>query len=141
MIAVVNGIEVGYDEVGAGMPVLFAHAFPLNRTMWAPNISALVERCRCVAPDFRGCGESTIAPPYSMAQYADDLASLLDVLRIDKAVLVGCSMGGMVAQEFTLTYPERVRSLALVATHCGGREAKLAAPHIAIELFRRADMD
>ena len=73
MIAVVNSVEIGYDDVGVatGVPVLFIHAFPLNRTMWAPQVSAMVERCRCIAADLRGFGESVRQPPYSMEQYAD----------------------------------------------------------------------
>ena len=129
MIAVVDGLEVGYDDVGAGMPVLFAHAFPLNRTMWAPNVSALVDRCRCVAADYRGFGESTVAPPFTMEQYADDLARLLDVLRIDRVVFTGCSMGGYVAFAFLRRHRDRVRALVLADTRAGadtdeGREKR-----------------
>ena len=119
MIAVVGSLEVGYDDVGTGIPVLLAHAFPLNRTMWAPNVSALVDRCRCVAMDFRGFGETTIAPPYSMEQYADDLAHLLDVLRIEKVVLVGCSMGGYASFAFWRRHRDRVRALVLADTRAG----------------------
>lgn len=119
MIAVVGSLEIGYDDVGTGQPVLFAHAFPLNRTMWAPNVSALVDRCRCVAADFRGFGETTIVPPYSMEQYADDLAHLLDVLHIEKAVLVGCSMGGYVSFAFWRRHRDRVRALVLADTRPG----------------------
>ena len=118
MIAVVNSAEIGYDDVGAsaGVPVLFIHAFPLNRTMWAPQVSAMVERCRCVAADLRGFGESVRQPPYSMEQYADDLAGLLDQLHITKVVLVGCSMGGYVSFEFWRKYRDRVRAMVLVDT-------------------------
>lgn len=119
MIAVVDSLEIGYDDVGSGMPLLFAHAFPLNRTMWAPNVSALVDRCRCVAMDFRGFGETTVAPPYSMEQYADDLAHLIDVLHIDKVVLVGCSMGGYVSFAFWRRHRDRVRALVLADTRSG----------------------
>src|SRR5205085_8071515 len=84
LIAVIDSLELAYDDVGSGQPVVFLHAFPLNRTMWAPQVSALVERCRCLAVDLRGFGESSITPPYSMEQYADDLAHLLEQLRIDK---------------------------------------------------------
>jgi pimeloyl-ACP methyl ester carboxylesterase len=129
LIAVVNALEVGYDDIGAGTPVLFAHAFPLNRTMWAPNVSALVERCRCVSADFRGCGDSAVAPPYTMDQYADDLAGLLDVLRIDKVVFVGCSMGGYVGFAFWRRHRDRVRAMVLADTRAGadneeGRERR-----------------
>jgi len=121
LIAVVDSLELGYDDVGSGsgVPLLFAHAFPLNRTMWAPQVSALVERCRCVAADFRGFGESTVAPPYSVEQYADDLAHLLDVLRIEKVVLVGCSMGGYVSLAFWRRHRGRVRALVLADTRAG----------------------
>lgn len=116
MITVVNGLELAYDDVGAGLPVLFAHAFPLNRTMWAPQLSALVEHCRCVAADFRGFGESAQLGPFTMAQYADDLAGLLDQLRIDQAVVVGCSMGGYAAFAFHERHRSRVRALVLADT-------------------------
>lgn len=121
MIAVIDSLELGYDDVGSGsgLPLLFVHAFPLNRTMWAPQVSALVERCRCVAADLRGCGESTVAPPYSMEQYADDLAHLLDVLRIDKVIVVGCSMGGYVSLAFWRRHRDRVRALVLADTRAG----------------------
>jgi 3-oxoadipate enol-lactonase len=138
LIAVLDGLELGYDDVGTGIPVLFAHAFPLNRTMWAPNVSALVERCRCVAADFRGFGESTALPPFTMDQYADDLARLLDVLRIDRVVLVGCSMGGYVAFAFLRRHRARVRGLVLADTRAAadtddGREKRRAL----IEVARR----
>ena len=136
MIAVVDSLEVGYDDVGTGTvggtPLLFLHAFPLNRTMWAPQVSALVERSRCIAADFRGFGDSTIAPPFSMDQYADDVAHLLDVLHIDKVVLVGCSMGGYVGLAFWRRHRRRVRALVLADTRAGadtddtlGRRRKL----------------
>ena len=126
MIAVVDSLEVGYDDVGTGTgtPLLFLHAFPLNRTMWAPQLSALVERCRCIAADFRGFGDSTVAPPFSMDQYADDAARLLDVLRIEKVVLVGCSMGGYAAFAFWRRHRHRVRALVLADTRAGADSAE-----------------
>jgi pimeloyl-ACP methyl ester carboxylesterase len=127
LIAVVGSLEIGYDDVGSGIPVLFAHAFPLNRTMWAPNVSALVDRCRCVAMDFRGFGETTVAPPYSMEQYADDLAHLLEVLRIEKVVLVGCSMGGYASFAFWRRHRDRVRALVLADTRSGADSEETAA--------------
>ena len=119
MLTVQGSLELAYDDVGTGQPVLFIHAFPLNRTMWAPQVSAFVERCRCVAPDLRGFGDSTAAPPYTMTQYADDIAGLLDQLRIEQTVLGGCSMGGYVAFEFWRRHRDRVRALVLVDTKAG----------------------
>ena len=102
MITVANAVEIGYDDVGpgGGIPVVFAHAFPLNRTMWAPQVSAMADRVRCVAWDYRGLGESAAKPPFTVDQYADDLAGLLDQLHLDKVVLAGCSMGGYVTFAF-----------------------------------------
>jgi 3-oxoadipate enol-lactonase len=119
VIALVNGIDLAYDDIGTGMPVLFAHAFPLNRTMWAPQVSALVERCRCVTADFRGFGETPAQGPFTMAQYADDLAGLLDQLHIEQVVLVGCSMGGYAAFAFMARHAHRVRGLVLADTRPG----------------------
>lgn len=137
MISVVNGIDVGYDDIGSGQPVLFAHAFPLNRTMWAPQVSALVERCRCVAVDFRGFGESSPRPPFTMDQYADDLAAVLDQLRIEQTILVGCSMGGYAAFAFMRRHAHRVRGLVLADTRAGDdNDEARARRHMVIELAR-----
>jgi 3-oxoadipate enol-lactonase len=129
MNAVINGLDIAYDDIGTGQPVLFIHAFPLNRTMWAPQVSALVERCRCVAADLRGFGESAIGEPFTIAQYADDLAGLLDHLQIEKAVVVGCSMGGYTALAMWRQHRDRVRGLVLADTKSGadndeGRERR-----------------
>lgn len=116
MITVINGIEIGYDDVGSGLPVVFVHAFPLNRTMWAPQVSALLERCRCIAVDLRGFGESSQRPPYSMDQYADDVVGVLEQLKVERAVVVGCSMGGYVSFAMWRRHPGRIRALVLAAT-------------------------
>ncbi len=109
--------ELAYVDRGAGMPVLLIHGFPLDHTMWAAQIETLSERCRVIAPDLRGFGQSPLgnADPQrgvSMEQYADDLAELLDALSIaDSAVLVGFSMGGYIAWQFLRKYASRVRAL------------------------------
>lgn len=116
MITVIDGTEIGYDDVGSGLPLLFVHAFPLNRTMWAPQVSALVERCRCIAVDLRGFGETPARPPCSMDTYADDLARTMDHLRVERAVVAGCSMGGYVAFAMWRRHQDRVRALVLADT-------------------------
>jgi 3-oxoadipate enol-lactonase len=118
VIAVVDSLDIGYDDVGTGseVPLLLVHAFPLNRTMWAPQVSALVERCRCVAPDLRGFGASSVTPSYSMEQYADDLAHLLDALHIEKVVFCGISMGGYIGFAFWRRHKQRVRAFVLADT-------------------------
>ena len=119
MIALTPAIEIGYDDAGGGVPVVFLHAFPLSRAMWQPQLTALVDRCRCVAPDFRGFGETPAVPPFSMDRYADDVAALLDVLRIERAVIAGLSMGGYVAFAVWRRHRERVRALLLADTRPG----------------------
>ena len=116
MITLVEDTAIAYDDVGTGLPVIFLHAFPLNRTMWDPQVGALVAECRCIAIDMRGLGESAPAPPYSMDRYADDVAGVLDALQIERAVIVGLSMGGYVAFALWRRHAHRVRGLVLADT-------------------------
>lgn len=116
MIVLVGDTEIAYDDIGSGLPVVFLHAFPLNRTMWDPQVGALVAECRCIAIDFRGMGDSKGAEPYTMDRYADDIAGVLDALQIERAVVCGLSMGGYVAFAFWRRHKERVRALVLADT-------------------------
>jgi pimeloyl-ACP methyl ester carboxylesterase len=127
MIALCGDIEIGYDDVGKGVVVLFVHGFPHNRALWAAQLGALMGGVRCIAPDLRGFGESTIVAPYSMDQYADDLAALLDALRIDRAVVCGLSMGGYVAFALWRRHRSRVRGLILMDTRAGADSAPARA--------------
>jgi pimeloyl-ACP methyl ester carboxylesterase len=119
VIALAGGIEIAYDDVGTGVPVVFLHGFPHHRGLWAPQLGALVDRARCLAPDLRGFGETTVAPPYSMDVYADDLAGLLDAVHLERAVIAGLSMGGYVALAFWRRHRGRVRGLVLADTRPG----------------------
>jgi len=119
VITLVDDASIAYDDFGTGVPVVFLHAFPLNRTMWEPQISALVAESRCISIDMRGFGESTAAPPYSMDRYADDVAAVLDALQIQRAVIVGLSMGGYVAFAMWRRHRERIRGLVLADTRAG----------------------
>lgn len=116
MIAHLAGADIAYDDVGSGIPVVLLHAFPLDRTMWAPQLGALVANARCIAPDFRGMGCSSVVGPFSMDRYADDTVGVLDALRIDRAVFVGLSMGGYVAFNLFRRHRARVRALVLSDT-------------------------
>ena len=102
MIALSDGIEIAYDDVGSGPPIAFIHGFPHNRSLWSPQLGALVDRARCVAPDLRGFGESSRHGPYTMDQYADDVALLLKNLGIPHAVIVGLSLAtALLSRPFT----------------------------------------
>lgn len=119
MIALCDGVEIGYDDVGTGIPVAFLHGFPHNRALWAPQMGALVDRARCIAPDLRGFGESSKHGPFSIDQYADDIAMLLRGLGIERAVVAGLSMGGYVAFALWRRHRSLVRALVLADTKAG----------------------
>jgi pimeloyl-ACP methyl ester carboxylesterase len=119
VIALVDNASIAFDDVGSGFPVVFLHAFPLNRTMWDPQLSALVAECRCIAIDTRGAGESEASPPYSMDRFADDVAGVLDTLQIERAVIVGLSIGGYISFAFWRRHRHRVRALVLADTRSG----------------------
>jgi pimeloyl-ACP methyl ester carboxylesterase len=84
--------------------------------MWDPQVTALVTESRCIAIDLRGFGESSGAEPFTMDQYADDVAAVLDSLHIERAVITGLSMGGYVAFAFWRRHRARVRALVLADT-------------------------
>lgn len=139
MIALCGDIEIGYEDAGSGLPVVFLHGFPHDRSLWAPQIGALVDRCRCIAPDLRGFGESEVRGPYSMARYADDVVALLDMLQIERAVIAGLSMGGYVAFEFWRRHRARVRGLILADTRAGVDSAEGRAKREAMNATVRAE--
>jgi pimeloyl-ACP methyl ester carboxylesterase len=109
--------SISFDDVGQGPAVLLLHAFPLSRLMWRPQLEALQDRYRVVAPDLRGFGASSgfVGPP-SVETMADDAARLLDELKVDQAVVGGLSMGGYVALAFARRHAGRLRGLILADT-------------------------
>jgi len=113
----VNGITLAYGDRGTGLPIVFLHAFPLNRTMWAAQEESLSSQFRVIAVDLRGHGESD-APlwSYSLDQAADDVCGLLDHLAIRQAVFVGLSMGGYILFAFYRKHADRVKGLVLADT-------------------------
>ena len=113
----VNGIQLAYERRGKGTPLVLLHGFPLDHHLWDEVVPLLMDTFDVVLPDLRGFGNSTmIDVPHSMDDYASDIASLLDQLNIQKAAIVGHSMGGYVALAFARLYPERVRGLGLVSS-------------------------
>jgi pimeloyl-ACP methyl ester carboxylesterase len=119
VITLVGDAEIAFDDIGSGIAVVFLHAFPLNRTMWEPQVGALLTECRCITIDFRGFGDSPAVPPYSMDRYADDVAGVLEALQIEQAVIVGLSMGGYVAFALWRRHRHRIRGLVLADTRAG----------------------
>lgn len=110
----VGDIEMYYVEAGAGAPLVLIMGFSGDHTAWGLQIRALAERHRVIAFDNRGTSQTdTPDAPYTTRMMADDTAGLMDALGIDRAHVIGISMGGMIAQELALADPERVSSLHL----------------------------
>lgn len=108
-----DGTDLYYEDDGTGTPVLLVHGMGLDARMWIDQVEALGSECRMIRPDLRGFGRSPRdrSIPYS---HAADLVALLDHLGIHEVVLVGLSMGGMIALELVLAHPDRIRSLVLL---------------------------
>ncbi|HXV87036.1 MAG TPA: alpha/beta fold hydrolase [Gemmatimonadales bacterium] len=111
----VRGLALALDAQGDGSPLLFIHGFPLDRTVWR-QVMATLTGWRRIAPDLRGLGLSDAPGKYSISEYADDLAALLDALHVPRAVICGLSMGGYVALDLFRRHRQRVRALVLVNT-------------------------
>jgi 3-oxoadipate enol-lactonase len=117
----INGIEIAYELRGAGTPIVMIHGAQGDQSMFTGMAAAFAKDYRVLTFDQRGSGLSEKPDmPYSIAMLADDTAALMDHLKIASAHIVGVSMGGMIAQEFALRHPNKVRSLVLGCTTPGG---------------------
>jgi len=101
--------------------VVFLHAFPLQAAMWEPNLGAIPDGWRAVAPDFRGFGESPLpdSDKYRTSEFAGDVIDLLDRLEVTEAAIIGCSMGGYVLFEMLNSAPRYISAVGLVSTRPG----------------------
>jgi 3-oxoadipate enol-lactonase len=133
-----QGARLYWDEQGQGDPLLLIMGLGWASPMWHRSRPALRAQYRTIALDNRGVGLSDVpAGPYPIALMASDAAAVLDAAGIEKAHVFGVSMGGMIAQEFALQYPHRVRSLVLGSTAAGGPTAVRAEPEVLDQLTRR----
>ncbi|HYH33252.1 MAG TPA: alpha/beta fold hydrolase [Pseudonocardia sp.] len=112
---------LAYEDVGPdhGTPLLLVHGHPFDRSMWEPQVRHFGTGRRVIAPDLRGYGASPGAAP-DWPTFADDLAALLDGLRVPRVVVAGLSMGGQVALEFWTRHRPRVAGLLLADTTAAG---------------------
>jgi 3-oxoadipate enol-lactonase len=128
----VGDIELDYERSGAGSPMLLLMGMGGTSLHWGdPFLDPLREDFDLIAYDHRGVGASApLDKAITVRLLAEDAAGLLTALELDSAHVVGISMGGMVAQELALAHPERVRTLTLGCTYCGGEGSALGAPEV-----------
>ena len=123
-IAKVGDIDLYYEVYGKGEPLVLVMGYTAHGGQWGRLRDRLAEEYMVVALDNRGAGRSDKPKiPYTAEMMAGDIAGLMDVLGIAAASVFGCSMGGMIAQQFALDYPGRTVSLILGCTTCGGSRA------------------
>jgi 3-oxoadipate enol-lactonase len=138
----INGAEIAYEQQGQGPAVLFIHAGIADRSMWDYQFEYFSRGQRVIRPDLRGFGESNL-PSMPFANH-EDVHALLDQLGVGQTTVVGISMGGDVALDFVLEYPERVSKLVLCSTLAAMDEpsAELSANWAAAEAaFERGEVD
>ncbi len=141
--AALNGIEINYEVHGEGTPLVLAHGYTATLEMWRAQVAAFSARYRLITYDLRGHGATTVpadTASYGLArEYVADQLALMDHLAVDHGYIGGLSMGGMIAQEFVLQHPERVRGTLLFDTGLGfGGAARDPATTARFEQMRGA---
>jgi pimeloyl-ACP methyl ester carboxylesterase len=146
-----DGIKLYYEETGAGLPVVFVHEFAGDYRSWEPQIRHFSRRYRCITYNARGYPPSDVpedSARYSQDRARDDIRAVLDALKIDKAHIVGLSMGGFATVHFGFTYPQRARSLVVAGCGYGAEpdkrqqfaeEAEASAKRFAADIAKTAE--
>jgi 3-oxoadipate enol-lactonase len=131
-------VKIAWDERGDGAPLLLIQGLGYGRWSWAPIVPALAERYRVLWFDNRGIGDSDKPEgPYSAKLMAGDALQVLDEAGIERAHVLGASLGGMIAQEVAAGTPARVERLVLCCTTPGGA-ATVPMPEVTVRLFAEA---
>ena len=117
-----NGVKLYYEETGSGTPILFVHEFAGDYRSWEPQVRAFSRRYRCITYNARGYPPSEV--PAQLAKYSqdihvDDMAAVLDALKVPRAHIVGCSMGGYAAVHFAIRYANRAFSATAIGAGFG----------------------
>jgi pimeloyl-ACP methyl ester carboxylesterase len=142
-----DGVKLYYEEAGEGVPIVFVHEFAGDYRSYEPQMRHFSRRYRCIAYNARGYPPSDVpaeVAKYSQARARDDIRAVLDGLRIDKAHVVGISMGGFATLHFGMRYGDRARSLVIGGCGYGAEKDKRAqfqdeAEHAA-QMFDRIGM-
>jgi 3-oxoadipate enol-lactonase len=110
-------VAIAYEDNGQGIPLVFVHGHPFNRSMWRDQLRVFSPHYRVITPDLRGYGESTVVPGKTFLEdFARDIAHLLEELNTADIILCGLSMGGQIALEYYQLFPQRLRALILADT-------------------------
>jgi pimeloyl-ACP methyl ester carboxylesterase len=120
-----DNIKLYYEDSGTGTPVVFVHEFAGDYRSWEPQVRNFARRYRCITYNARGWTPSEVpqdVAAYSQARARDDIRCVLDHLKIDKAHVVGLSMGGFATLHFGLTYPDRALSLVVAGAGYGAEK-------------------
>ena len=129
-IATVNGINIYYEVHGKGIPLIMTQGFAGNHKAWFFQTPVFKKYYKVIIFDSRGIGNSgTSDETYTIRTMAEDIIGLMDYLSIGNANILGLSLGGLVAQEIAISYPERVRKLVLGSTYAG-RDVKNVHPEL-----------
>jgi len=128
----VGDIDIAYKMLGKGDPILLVSPAQGDMNAWEPStLRELSSNHTVIVFDNRGVGNTTTGnKPFSIQQFANDTAGLLDVLKIQKADVLGYSLGSLVAQQLAIMHPEKINRLILVAASCGGKESIPPSPQV-----------
>ena len=119
-VVVANGLEIAYERIGGGPPLVLVHGATLDGRMWQPQLAALADEFTVVAWDEPGAGRSSDLPSgFGLADYASCLAAVIEAVELGPVHVGGISWGGTVVQELYRHHPELVSSLILVDTYAG----------------------
>lgn len=130
--------RIYWEEGGQGEPLLLIMGLGFSLAMWRDLRPFLARNFRTIVFDNRGVGKSSVPLlPFSIAAMACDAISVLDAAGVSSAHVLGMSMGGMIAQEAAISFPQRIKKLILGCTNCGGRHAIQAAPEVRQALVPR----
>lgn len=116
----IRDIKLSYRVYGEGFPVIFIHGYGAKKEVWKPQVAEISKKFKVITFDLRGTGESDRPNiPYTMKMMAEDVNELAEFLNIKQVHIIGRSFGGMIAQNVSLLYPEKVDKLVLIATNYG----------------------
>ena len=120
-----DSVKLWYEETGSGQPIVFVHEFAGDHRSWEPQLRHFGQRYRCIAYAARGYPPSDVPESpdrYSQARATDDIAAILDALEIDRAHIVGLSMGGFATLHFGFRHPGRAKSLVVAGVGYGAEK-------------------